>query len=433
MFNLFFGSNLPSGLARGFMRLAHIPHSSFYAGLAVAVMVGGMSISPGDAAPLFVSDIRLGLHPDSTRVVLDVSGEARPEIFEMTDPYRIVIDLPTVEFDMISDKTNASAGVIETIRYGLFRPGTSRVVLDLKGPARVAGHFALPAEDGLPWRLVIDLESTDREKFLAAVSSRDRAASPEVADSAILPDARPDAGPIIRPLRSRPVIVIDAGHGGVDPGATSYAGTHEKDIVLAFARILRDRLTASGRYDVVMTRDRDIFLPLRDRVRAAQQAQGDLFVSLHTNSHPDSDTRGFSVYTLSERASDEQTEELAQQENKADIIGGLDLDVYGDDVAGILIDFARTRTNELSVAFARDAVVTEFSRDVTMLNRPWRSAGFAVLKAPDVPSVLLELGYLTNRAEARLLMDRSYRDQIAESFFRSIDRFFESEQSASRN
>lgn len=422
-----------SGTLRGATQLIRLMPGKWllHAGFLVAVFAGAwvLLVSAAGAATLAVSDIRLGLHPDSTRVVLDVSGDTRPIIFEIADPYRIVIDLPAVEFDMATDKTNASAGVIEKIRYGLFRPGTSRIVLDLRGPAKVVRQFVLPAEGDLPWRLVIDLESIGRAEFLAAVersnsADETRQTEPQT-ELAILPD--------VRPLQSRPVIVIDAGHGGVDPGATSSAGVHEKDIVLAFARNLRDRLLASGRYDVVMTRDRDIFLPLRERVRTAQRARGGLFISLHTNSHPDSRTRGFSVYTLSERASDAQTEELAMQENKADIIGGLDLDDYGDDVAGILIDFARTRTNELSVAFARDAVVTEIGRTANLLNRPWRSAGFAVLKAPDVPSVLLELGYLTNRAEARLLSDRSYRAQISESLLRSIDKFFENEQSASRN
>lgn len=379
---------------------------------------GGVSAEPA----LSVGDIRLGVHSDSTRFVVDLSASIEPRVFGLADPYRIVVDFPEAEFALETDKTNIGAGIIANIRYGLFRPGTSRVVLDLRGPARIARQFLLAPENGLPWRLVIDLASTDHTDFVASMI-RPAEPGPGVSEPPPITLGRPP---------DRPVIVLDAGHGGVDPGATSGAGQHEKDIVLAYARTLRDALVATGRYEVVMTRDRDIFLPLRDRVAIARAAHGSLFISLHTNSHPSASTRGFSVYTLSETASDAQTAQLAEQENRADIIGGLDLAIYGDDVAEILIDFARTRTNEQSVAFARDAVVTEVSRDAVMLTRPWRSAGFAVLKAPDVPSVLIELGYLTNRTEARELIDDGYRAELSQALLRAIDAYIQTEQSASR-
>ncbi|MCZ6604910.1 MAG: N-acetylmuramoyl-L-alanine amidase [Alphaproteobacteria bacterium] len=393
----------------------------FFAATSLVAPGTGVAADPPNP-PLAVSDIRLGLHPDATRFVLDMSDDLEPSIFGLADPYRVVVDLPQAEFALPVDKTNTGAGVIESIRYGLFRPGTSRVVLDLRGPVTVARQFVLPPDGDQPWRLVIDLASASHADFVATmarpVRGRDTRADPPIAQSG--------------PPQGKPVIVIDAGHGGVDPGAIGPRGTHEKTIVLRYARALRDELVGTGRYDVVMTRDEDVFLSLRTRVQAARVARGDLFISLHTNSHSNSAVRGFSVYTLSERASDAQTAQLAEQENKADIIGGLDLEVYGDEVAGILIDFARTKTNEQSVAFARDAVVAEVGRSATMLTRPWRSAGFAVLKAPDVPSVLIELGYLTNRAEARLLADPAYSEKLVDGMRRSIDLYFRGEQRASR-
>lgn len=389
--------------------------------LALAALV---SLGPLSARALDVNDIRVGVHAGATRLVLELSDSAEPRIFGLPDPYRVVLDMPEVDFALGSDQTGTGGGVIERLRYGLFRPGTSRVVLDLSGPAKVSRHFLLRPDGTRPWRLVVDLMTTDRDDFVRSMRPAAGVAPPVAADS---PPLRTDAR---RPAGRKPVIVIDPGHGGVDPGAIGHGGVYEKNLVLTYARDLKRRLEGTGRYTAVLTRDRDIFLPLRERVRLSRQADADLFLSLHVNTHPKSATRGFSIYTLSETASDKEAEALAAHENKADVIGGMDLAEYSDEVQNILIDFAQTKTNELSVRFARDMVVREVSGKTRLLSRPWRSAGFAVLKAPDVPSVLIELGYISNRNEARDLQRAEYRAVLVGSMVRSIDYFFDATQRA---
>ena len=396
--------------------------------LAAAVGVGGaLAGTPAAADALAIRDIRIGIHDGATRFVVELSASAEPRIFGLPEPYRVVLDLPEAGFEQVPERATAGGGVIERLRFGLFRPGTSRIVLDLREPAKVVRQFLLRPSNGKPWRLIVDLAATGHGDFVAAMRPSAGTAPPAVSDA---PPLRTDIAPV---AGRKPVIVIDPGHGGVDPGAIGHGGVYEKNLVLAYARALRQQLEATGRYRVVMTRDRDIFLPLRERVRLARQAEADLFLSLHVNTHPSSATRGLSVYTLSDNASDKEAAALAARENKADVIGGMDLGEYSDDVQNILIDFAQTKTNELSVRFARDMMVPEVGDKAALLTRPWRSAGFAVLKAPDVPSVLVELGYISHRDEARQLQRADHRGRLVASIVRSIDRYFDMTQRAGLN
>jgi N-acetylmuramoyl-L-alanine amidase len=295
-------------------------------------------------------------------------------------------------------------------------------VLDLRGSAKVARSFTLKPVDGKPWRVVIDLAPTDRAGFMAAMRP-----TPLVAAPAPRPDPPLRTAPVQRAI---PVVVLDAGHGGVDPGAVGRSGVFEKDIVLAFSMEIKRQIEAGGRGKAALTRERDIFLPLRERVQAARRVDADLFLSLHVNSHKIRSVHGFSAYTLSEKASDAEADALAAKENKADVIGGLNLSTYSDDVQNILIDFAQAKTNELSVRFARDIMVKEVAQSARMAKRPWRSAGFAVLKAPDVPSVLIELGYVTNRQDERQLRDPKYRRALSAAIARAIVQYLETNKSA---
>lgn len=377
---------------------------------------------PAAAAPLEVQDLRIGIRDDATRFVIDLSDKVEARIFGLPDPFRVVIDLPEVDFALPSDRLNASGGLVERLRYGLFRPGTSRFVLDLRNSAKVARSFTLKPDGAKPWRLVIDLAPTDRAGFLAAMRP-----TPPVTSAGRTPGPSLRTAPVRRPV---PVVVIDPGHGGVDPGAVGASGEFEKHIVLAYAKEIKRRLEANGQVKAVLTRERDIFLPLRERVQVARHAEADLFLSLHVNSHESRSIRGFSAYTLSEKASDAEAGALAAKENKADIIGGLNLGTYSDDVQNILIDFAQAKTNEMSVRFARDVMVKEVAQAARMVKRPWRSAGFAVLKAPDVPSVLVELGYVTNRQEERLLRDPAYRRKLSAAIARAVVRYLETNTAA---
>lgn len=239
--------------------------------------------------------------------------------------------------------------------------------------------------------------------------------------------AIPAAAPRPPPRDNRLVIALDAGHGGVDPGAISaVTGVYEKTITLAVARDVRRELEASGRFRVVMTRDSDVFIRLRDRVQIARTAGADLFVSIHADSlQGDQRVSGLSVYTLSEQASDREAEALAQRENRVDSIGGADLRGAGDEVLSILIDLAQRETQNASARFAQTLVRQMRAADIPTLPQPHRFAGLAVLTAPDVPSVLVELGYLSNRDDARRLANPEQRQRLARGIASSIERFFD--------
>ncbi len=389
----------------------------FLRGPAVLAAFFAVVAGPAWAAPIEVKDIRVALFGNDTRFVIDLSDRVEPRVFGLPDPFRVVIDLPEVVFTLPAERIHATAGLIERLRYGLFRPGTSRFVLDLRTPAKVTKQFMLKPDGAKPWRLVIDLRATSRTDFLVAMRPSPATVKPQPAPQ---PSFR-----TVPKKRSKHVVVLDPGHGGVDPGAIGVSGAYEKNIVLVYAHDIKRRLEATGRFKVLMTRDRDVFLPLRERVRFGQHAEADLFVSLHVNTHRRKATRGFSIYTLSEKASDKEAAALAAKENKSDVIGGVNLGNYSDEVQNILIDFAQSKTNELSVSFARDILLKEVSGKTRLLKRPWRSAGFAVLKAPDVPSVLIEMGYISNPYEERKLRGQEGRSILSGAITTAIIRYFD--------
>ncbi len=220
-----------------------------------------------------------------------------------------------------------------------------------------------------------------------------------------------------------PVIVIDPGHGGVDPGATGVSGTYEKHITLAMARELKTMLERNGRYRVHLTRDRDVFIRLRERIAIARAQGADLFISLHADAVQNPQIRGLSVYTLSRNASDSEAQALAEKENKADLIAGIDLTHESADVANILIDLAQRETMNRSAGFATE-LVDEVGQEMDLLGNTHRFAGFAVLKAPDVPAVLVEMGYLSNESEEKMLRQPQYRARLAKSVSKAVERFF---------
>ncbi len=389
-------------------------------GLALPVLVAGVLLL---AAPLHagvgkpqVTDVRIGAHADFTRFVLELDRAPAYRVFALADPYRVVIDLPEIAWPELASGQNG--GLIAALRYGLFTPTTSRVVLDLEAPARLREVFVIPPRDGKGHRLVVDLARTDRGSFLA--SELDRRLVSE-APLPLLRAALPTPPAI--PSDSRPTVVVDAGHGGVDPGAIGVSGTYEKNLALDYARELRRALEASGRYRVVMTREDDRFVPLRDRYRIAEQARGDLFISLHANIHSSGRIRGASVYTLSQDASDAEAAALAAKENKADALGGVELSPHSDAVSHILIDLMQTDTLNLSRSFA-DMLVDALGERVKLLNNTHRFAGFAVLKSPSVPSVLVEIGYMSNAEEERQLKTEGHRRKVVQGLVASVDRFF---------
>ncbi|HLS68130.1 MAG TPA: N-acetylmuramoyl-L-alanine amidase [Kiloniellales bacterium] len=372
------------------------------------------------AARPAVLDARAGIHPGMTRVVLELSEASAWRVFALPNPNRVVIDLQEVTWP--SPPADFAAGYVSSLRFGLFTPGISRVVLDLERPAAVRQVLELPPQDGRLHRLVIDLEEVPSAAFhTAAVNRIEESASRLPPIEIALPGAPAP------PRDRRPTIVIDAGHGGVDPGAIGVSGTKEKDLTLAYSRALAEELRASGRFRVVTTRDDDRFIPLRQRFAIAEQAKADLFISLHANTHPSGSIRGASVYTLSEDASDAEAAAIAARENRADAVGGLDLSVQPTEVGKVLLGLAQRDTMNLSKSYAV-MLVEQLGKRVELLRNTHRFAGFAVLKSPTVPSVLLEIGYISHREEERKLRDRTHRQRVVEAVAESVARHFEVQQ-----
>ena len=364
------------------------------------------------------TDARLGGDETRTRFVVDVSRPVELTAFTLADPYRVVIDLPQVTFQLPVKIGESGRGLVKAFRFGLVMQGGSRIVIDATGPVRVEKAFALESVDGQPARLVVDLVPVDRETFLRNLALESR---PRRADPVIRPDR--DAGS--RPSDVRPLVMLDPGHGGLDTGTHSASGEVEKTIVLDFAVLLRDKLEKSGKYRVAMTRSDDHFVPLAERVRMARAAQAALFISIHADAlaNRDSEARGATIYTLSETASDAEAARLAEAENRADVIAGVDLSSEPGDVADILIDLAQRETKSFSVHFAR-TLVTELKASARMHKHPLKSAGFRVLKAPDVPSALIELGYVTNPEDLKMLTSEAWRSRATDSIVQAVQTFF---------
>ena len=411
------------------------------------------------------SDARLAGDVVHTRFILDLDQTVKFRAFTLADPYRVVIDLPEVNFRVPPGTGAQGRGLVKAFRYGLVLPGGSRIVFDLTGPARIVNSYVLNPANGQPPRLVVELEEVDRASFLQSVTSDVQtelkptiaATAPMVPSApvaAVVPSApvaapvsslpqpapvvaaipRPMPGPIpaqpqAQPQAStpaadkRPLVVIDPGHGGVDNG-TQMGSETEKTLVLEFALALRQSLEKSGKCRVVMTRDDDTFVPLADRVRIARSQSAALFVSIHADALPRSegDAQGATIYTLSDKASDAEAQRLADAENRADAIGGVKLAEEPTDVADILIDLVQRETRTFSNRFAH-LLMSEVKHSMRMHKHPLKSAGFKVLKAPDVPSVLVELGYVSNKDDFEHLVSDSWRSKAVASMSKAIDMF----------
>jgi N-acetylmuramoyl-L-alanine amidase len=361
---------------------------------------------------------RLAGDATETRFVLDVSKHVDIVAFTLADPDRVVIDLPQLDFELPAKIGETGRGLIKAFRFGLVMTGASRIVLDLTGPVRIEKALVLDWVESQPARLVLDLVATDRDSYLRnmALDTRpQRHAGPP----------KPERDPGTKPEDPRPLIVLDPGHGGLDSGTSAPTGEHEKAIVLDFAQQLRDKLDKTGKYRVLMTRTDDRFVPLAERVQFGRSHQAALFISIHADAlaNHDAEAHGASVYTLSETASDEEAERLAEDENRADAIGGVDLTGEPGDVADILIDLAQRETKTFSIHLAR-ALVNELKTVARLHKRPLKSAGFRVLKAPDVPSVLLELGYVSNAQDLKLLTSEAWQSRTADSIVQAINTYF---------
>jgi N-acetylmuramoyl-L-alanine amidase len=397
--------------------------------LLIAVLALMPALPVAAAARPAATEVRIAPAEQVTEIAIAFTGAPRYRVFTLVAPDRVVVDLDECDF-RIADAARAGSGPVKSMRFGLFQPGTSRMVLDMAGPHAIQ-TAALSARPGGGSELVLRLapvtagEAAGRSGQIAAATLVQTASLVSTPLPAIKPNA-PGAPP------PRIVIAVDAGHGGVDPGALGVGGVHEKTVTLAYAREIKTLLERSGRFKVVLTRDRDQFLRLRDRISVARRAGAQLFISLHADSHPDGSFRGASVYTLSEEASDSEAAALATKENKADLIAGIDLSKENEVVTSILIDLAQRETKNLSAQFAA-MLVKELGRQTRLIRNTHRFAGFAVLKSPDVASVLVELGYLSNRADEKQLLSASYRTKLSQAVVKSVHEYFDWQESLKRS
>lgn len=372
---------------------------------------------PASERPVAV-DARVTQAGEATRLSFSLSRIVEARAFVMERPDRVVIDLPEVNFQAPPQAGRTGKGLIAGFRYGLFAPGRSRIVIDLAGPAKVASLQSSSAA-GIA-SLAIELERVDRAAFARLAAGAQAESRPAAPREGVSNHAgRAPAG------ETRPTVVIDPGHGGIDPGAVT-AQIAEKHIVLAFGQKLRDLLVAGGRYRVIMTRDDDRFLPLGERVAIARQNGADLFISIHADSlSATQDVRGATIYTASESATDAESARLASRENQVDALAGVDVpNEAREEVADILVDLAKRETRAFSAALAT-TLVRAFTGEIRLHKTPQRAAGFRVLSAPDVPSALIELGYVSSAKDVEALTSEAWRTKAAEAARRAIDGFFD--------
>ncbi|MBP5344372.1 MAG: N-acetylmuramoyl-L-alanine amidase [Alphaproteobacteria bacterium] len=355
-----------------------------------------------------IQDLRFSSDSDTkARFVIDLESKKDIALFRLGDPARLVIDVKNAKFvPECQTKQFTNTGFISGIRTGTPDGQTARIVLDLPNKNIQEKHFILPPQAGANWRFVLDMEIVGGVAAAATTNATKVGVKNFEKKS---------------PVKKK-VIVLDPGHGGQDPGAISVSGKYEKDLTLKMAKETKKMLERAG-YNVVLTRDKDVFITLRGRIQKAHEANGDLFISIHADSARNRSAQGLSVYTISETASDKEAAALAERENKADILMGMDLGEYQPEVGNILIDFAKTYTMDQSAKYAAE-VVKEMRKEVQLVPNAHRFAGFVVLKSPSIPSVLVELGYLSNKQEDKALQKESYRAGLSRALVRAVKTYF---------
>jgi N-acetylmuramoyl-L-alanine amidase len=378
-----------------------------------------------------------------TRLIFSLSACVAVQTYVLDRPERAIVDLPEVNFQIdpaaglkgaqkrgrrARHRALETPGLVASFRFGRLAPGKSRIVVDLAGPAEMAAATCAPAAGvyELTLALTPQAEAAFNTAARAGAEKQAAAAPPQAAQE---PQLKTDPSAPPAGESPKPVVVLDPGHGGIDTGALGRDHAVEKFLVLDFARALTAKLREGGHYRVVLTRDDDVFVPLGARVRMARDLRADLFVSLHADALAGggASVQGATVYTVSERASDAEAARVAEHENKADSAAGVEVREDASDVSDILFDLTRRETRAFSHVFAHS--LSEYWKVAARLNKnPRRSAGFVVLKAPDVPSVLLELGYLSNDSDASDLSSPAWREKAAAQVAQAIDAFFASRQ-----
>jgi N-acetylmuramoyl-L-alanine amidase len=369
-------------------------------------LCGAVQAPQAVAAPhVTVQDVRLWAGPDSTRVVFDLSGPAKYTYSTLSNPDRVVVDISSARFANPNIAMPAGQGFAKQLRSGL-QGQDLRIVVDLTNPA-VPKAFTVDPQGDLGYRLVVDL-----------LPGNQSAPAP----------AAPQAPTVIKSMPVGPgrdiVVAIDAGHGGKDPGSLGASGTREKDVTLAIARVLKARIDREPGMRAILTRDGDYYLAHRLRIKRARDQQADMFISVHADSYTDRSVVGSSVYTLSARgASDEAARWLAERENASDLIGGVSLDDKSDVLASVLLDLSQGASMSASIE-AADNVMNELDRIGNVTRRGVKQAGFLVLKSPDIPSMLVETAFISNRVEEARLKSPTHQQRLAEAIYQGVRSYF---------
>ena len=367
------------------------------------------------ADPLLAYGARIAGDDARTRIVIDMDREPTFSIHYLDNPVRVVVDLPATAFGFPAADLKAT-GLFKDIRYGTMDADSARIVLTAKKPVKLVMAKAQANEDGKGSRLVLDAEMLSAEQFADLVKKQ----------SWTNDDTARDVGPVESTQKADPntfLVAVDAGHGGIDAGATGSDGvTQEKDITLAFAKMFADKLNAQSGIKAFLVRDKDQYLSLSERVTIARQNHASLFISLHADTLKQKDIRGATVYTISDKASDRLAGEVADRENNSDQIAAADTQAQPAAVTDILMDLTRRETQAFSISLAQD-VLSSFNGQVSTINNPHRHAGFRVLQAPDVPSILLELGFLSNKDDEKLLLDLDWRQRVADRLTEAVKQY----------
>ncbi len=391
--------------------------------LVAAIALAGAAHS---ADILQVRDYRMAGDAARMRIVVNFDRDPEFRWFVMKGPHRLVIDMPEAGF-FLADADIAPRGMAASVDYGNLGSGRSRIIVSFDGPFAVERLEILANEKDEGFRLVADIGASSDAAFDKVMAEQIEV----TASTRTTPKTDRLGNPVAAGER-RFRVVVDPGHGGADTGAEGGAGTQEKTITLAFALELKKELEASGRYDVFLTRDRDQFLRLDERVRIARNHDADLFISIHADAIRLKNVRGATVYTVSDKASDAEAAAKAIRENLSDQIEGITVEEEHQEVADILADLIRRETQSFSIRFAR-SLIDELSPAIRMIpTNPHRFAGFRVLRAPDVPSILLELGYLSNAEDEALLRDVDWRAKAAREIVEAIDIFASARQGATQ-
>ena len=387
------------------------------AAFALAILMSVSAFAPVATAAdsVLAYGARIAGDEARTRIVINMDRPPTFTVHYLDNPVRVVVDLPATAFGFPSGDLKPT-GLFKDIRYGTMDADSARIVLTAKKPVKLVMAKVMADENGKGQRLVLDAEMLPAEQFADLVKKQSWTSA----------DTAKDVGPVDPTQKTDPgtfLVAVDAGHGGIDAGATGTDGvTQEKDITLAFAKMLADKLNAQPGIKAFLTRDKDQYLSLSERVTIARQNRASLFISLHADTLKQKDIRGATVYTISDKASDRLAGEVAERENKSDQIAGTETQPPPAAVNDILMDLTRRETQAFSISLAQD-VLSSFNGQIATINNPHRHAGFQVLTAPDVPSILLELGFLSNKDDEKLLLDPDWRQKVVDRLTEAVKQY----------